>query len=53
MLSISLHGIGCACLAFCTIGFIEIAIGLLTAKTYNLLRAIIYSMLFGIGIALL
>jgi len=44
---------GWACLAFSIIGFIELALGFVQTKSYNLGRAIIYCLLFGVGIALL
>jgi hypothetical protein len=42
-----------ACVAFSVIGFIELAVGFFTTKTYNLGRAIVYCLLFGVGLALL
>jgi len=45
--------LGWACLAFSIIGFVELALGFVQTKSYNLGRAIIYCLLFGVGIALL
>jgi len=53
MIKLILHAIGYASLVFSIIGLVEIILGLIKAGTYNLLRLIVYSILFGIGIALL
>jgi hypothetical protein len=53
MIKLVLHAIGYACLAFSAIGFSEVLLGLITTKTYNLLRAIVYSVLLGIGLVLI
>ena len=44
--------IGYACLTFGSIGLIETLIGLVKEGEYNLLRAILYSLLFAIGLGL-
>ena len=53
MIEIIKNTIGYASLTFSMIGFVEIAIGFAINKTYNLLRAIVYSLLFGVGLTLL
>jgi len=45
--------VGWASVSFSIIGFAETAVGFWEAKSYNLGRAIIYCLLFGIGIALI
>jgi hypothetical protein len=52
-MTIFLHAIGWASLTFSIIGLIELVLGLIKTGTYNLLRAVIYSGLFGLGLALL
>ena len=52
-MKILLNVISVACLAFSLIGFVELFLGLFNTKAYNLLRAIVYCILFGIGVALL
>lgn len=53
MIKTILHAIGYASLAFSIIGCVELLIGLLKLGTYNLLRAIVYCVLLGIGLGLL
>ena len=53
MIKTVLSIVGWSCLAFSIIGFVETAIGLKKEGTYNLLRAIVYSILFGLGVGLL
>jgi len=44
--------IGSATLTFGIIGLVEVAIGLIKTGEYNLLRALVYSVLFAIGLGL-
>lgn len=53
MTKILLHIVGWACLAFSILGFIHLGIELYQTKSYTLLRAIIYCLLFGTGLALI
>ena len=52
MINIALHAIGYAALAFSVVGFFELVLGFVRANSYNLLRAIVYCSLFGIGLSL-
>jgi len=52
-MKILLHAIGYALTAMSIVGFVETALGLASIKTYNLMKVIIYSLLFGIGLSLL
>lgn len=47
------HAIGWACLAFGILGFIHLGIELWHEKAYTLSRAIVYCVLFGVGLALI
>jgi len=53
MIKTVLSIVGWACLAFSIVGFVETWRGFRKEDTYNLLRAIVYSILFGIGMGLL
>jgi len=53
MKEIILHILGYSCLSFSIIGFVHIGIEFWQVKAYTLSRAIIYCVLFGVGIALL
>ncbi len=44
--------VGWSCLAFSVVGFVDLGLGFWNTKSYSLLRAIIYCLLFGIGVAL-
>jgi len=48
-----LHFISFTCLSFSIVGFIELAFEFIQTKTYILSHAVVYCVLFGIGIALL
>ena len=52
-MKILLQAVGYASLAFSIVGFIELALGFFQTKTYNLLRALVYCVLFGVGLVLL
>ena len=52
-MNILIHIVAYTCIAFSIIGFIELALGFIKVQSYNLGRAIIYSTLFGVGLALL
>jgi hypothetical protein len=52
-MNILLHAIGYSSLALSIIGFVETAYSLKKAGGYNLLRVIIYCLLFGVGVALI
>jgi hypothetical protein len=52
-MKILLHAIGYACIAFSIVGFIETAIGLATTKAYALNKVMVYSVLLGVGLAVL
>lgn len=52
-MKILLHAIGYAAIAFSIVGFAETALGLISTKSYNLLKVIIYCALLGIGLAAL
>ncbi len=45
--------VGWSCLAFSIVGMIETAIGLAKEGSYSLMRVIVYSFCFGIGISLI
>jgi len=45
--------VGFGCLAFSIIGFLEQLLQLAFTKSYNLLRAVVYSLLLGIALALI
>lgn len=47
-----MHVVSFACLAFSIIGFIETALGFKLNNSYNLLKTIVYCLLFGVGLAL-
>ncbi len=45
--------VGWTCLAFSCIGFVELGVAFWKTEGYNLMRAIIYCSLFGIGLGIL
>ncbi len=47
------HALGYACLAFSVIGFVDVGLEFFKAQAYTLLRALIYCLVFGVGLALL
>jgi len=52
-MDIAKHIVGFACLAFSIVGFVEVGIGFKVNMSYNLLKTLIYCLLFGIAMGLI